>query len=216
MTDVSSVVVSGVVRAIGSSTTCSITEGMIGGKYPSPLIARLGDIVIGAVSLRLIGSPLIIPLVLVLNGGSTGRTDDPMTEVGDVSWSKRLFIPIDVDRRGFLGMVSGSKGSAPCIWYRRPGVSPIGLVSGVYSSALRPGPRVSTHLSSDRFLRAGDTSHDPFPALGFFLHPLIGFKEMMRSVDYTDQLEKHTIGRSLPLKAAQWRREGSRVGKKRA
>ena len=80
-----SVVVSGLVRAIGSSTTCSITEGMIGGKYPSPFNARLGDIVIGAVSLRLVGNPLIIPLVRVLNGGSTGRTDDPMTDVGDVS-----------------------------------------------------------------------------------------------------------------------------------
>jgi hypothetical protein len=90
-----------------------MTEGMIGGKYPSPLIARLGDIVNGADSLKLVGSPLIIPLVRVLNGGSTGRTDDPITEVGDVSWSSRLFIPIEVDRRGFLGIVRGSKVSVP-------------------------------------------------------------------------------------------------------
>ena len=115
MFDISSVVVSGLVRAIRSSDTCSITAGMIGGKYSSLLIARLGDIVIGADSLRLVGSPLIIPLVRVLNGGSTGRTDDPITEVGDVSWSRRLFIPIEVDRLGFLGIARGSKGSVPCI-----------------------------------------------------------------------------------------------------
>ena len=68
------------------SDTCSMTEGMMGGKYPSFLwIARLGDVVIGAVSRRLVGRPLISPLVRVLNGGRTGRADDPITEVGEVS-----------------------------------------------------------------------------------------------------------------------------------
>lgn len=86
-TDGSSVVTSELVGMIaGSSFTCSMTAGMIGGKYPSFLcVPRLGDMVNGAVSLRLVGRPLIIPLVRVLNGGSTGRTDDPMTDVGDVS-----------------------------------------------------------------------------------------------------------------------------------
>ena len=64
----------------------------------------------------------------------------------------------------------------------------MGLVSGVCSSAPDLGFRVSMYLSGNRFFRAGDTSHDPFPTLGFLLHPLISFEEVMRRIDYMDQL----------------------------
>lgn len=88
----------------------------MGGKYPSELwLPPPGDITIGAVSLRLVGRPLTIVLEWrsAEGVGKDGRDEalNACESEPDPSCGSTLLSPMDVERRGFLGIIVGSNGS---------------------------------------------------------------------------------------------------------